>query len=151
MANYTSIDKVRIESGFENNEVADWIIETAIKRANSEINSSIAARYSLPLSANNCWEDSPAQGLLESIELLLASGYLLIQEYWVDSVNTDKDGYHKRDIAKNQIKEIIEGNLKLICEDGQEMEKGNKSNAGTIGVKWSPKSLERDFRITDKF
>ncbi len=151
MANYTTVDAVRSESGFENNEIADAFIETAIKRANSEINSAIAARYSLPLSNNNCWENSPGKGLLESIELLLASGYLLIQEYGVDAVNSDKDGYHKRDIAKKQIQEIIEGTLKLICENWQEFIKWNKSNAGTLGIKWTPKDTKRHFSINDNF
>lgn len=118
---YATDSEVRKEAGFEyNTDITDSQIEGARVRAFSLINSKIGARYSLPLSDNSCFDTSPAKDVVKNIELLLASGYLLITEYWNESIGTDKDGYKKRDLAEKTLNDVVAGMLLFLCADGSE-------------------------------
>ena len=116
---YTTNQETRDEAGFTyNTDITDAQIEAARVRAFSTINSKIWQRYKLPITDNTCYDSSPAKGMLNNIELLLASWYLLITEYGNESVGTDKDGYKKRDLALQMIDEIVQKTLLLLCDDG---------------------------------
>lgn len=133
MANtYTTNNEVRNEAGFDyNTDITDSQIEAARLRASGVINSQIGSRYKLPLSDNACWSTSPAKDLVKNIELMLASAYLLIKEYWSEGLDTDKDGYKKKNLAEEQLRDIVNGTIKLICLDGNEL----------TGNTWSAKKL----------
>jgi len=119
---YATDDEVRKEAGFEyNTNITDPQIEAARVRAFWTMNAKIGSRYSLPLSDASCWGTSSAKDLTKNIEILLASGYLLITEYWNESIWTDKDGYKKRDIALEMLSEVMTGALLFLCADGSEL------------------------------
>jgi hypothetical protein len=71
---YTTTPEVRTESGFQyNTDITDSVIDSKRLAAFSIINSKVGSRYSLPLSNNPNFTDSPAQNLMGYIELLYAS------------------------------------------------------------------------------
>lgn len=96
---YTTTDAVRDEAGFNGNEyVADPSIEAQILRANAVINTYVGSRYRLPFD-DELFRGSNALGFLSSLEVQLAAGYLLINEYGSEARNTDKDGFRRVDDA----------------------------------------------------
>ena len=113
---------VRTEAGFTyNTDITDTQIEAARVRAFSLINSKIGSRYSLPLTGSTCFDTSPAKDLVKNIEMLLASGYMLITEYGNEAIGTDKDGYRKTSTSESMLNDIMAGTLLLLCADGSEL------------------------------
>lgn len=89
---YSTTSAIREASGFKNNEyVLDTSIEVQRKRAFAQINSIIGMRYAIPTISAANFSNSPAHQYLESIETLLGSALVLIEEYGRQSLDTDKD------------------------------------------------------------
>ena len=80
---YCSLYAIRKQAGLTNNPyITDGIIETYRKRAESEVDSYLNARYILPLVNSN--GDNEIPFLVENCTTLLAAGYMDYQEFGKD-------------------------------------------------------------------
>lgn len=111
---YCSIYSIRKIAGLVDNEfVTDERVESKRKIAESEINSVISLRYSLPLTT--------IPDYIKEITMLLAGGYLSIEEFGdkgggIDMVNQ----------AKSYLKSIQKGENRLIdISTGEELSRNN--------------------------
>lgn len=84
-------------------------------RAKARINTAVGAKYLLPIS------ETDVLAYLGGIEILLAGGMLLWQEYGKEAIGTDKDGAVKMREGEAMLREIMEGKVKLIGADGIEL------------------------------
>jgi len=130
---FTTVDSIRAESWFNwNSDISDNYINWYLIQANWVLLSYVATIYN----ANNLtwllfiW--SQAESFLQRIETILASGYLLINEYWIDSRGTDKDWYIKKKDALNMLQEITEWKTNLFDVNFNEFSK--KSIAVAWGI-----------------
>jgi phage gp36-like protein len=107
---YAAVWKIRRRAGMEkNNYVQDDVFEAARTRAESEVNSSVVVRYSLPLA------EIPA--IIGDITEMLAAGSVMCDEYGAD------DGSRQVKMlgtARGMLKDIREGTLRLVALDGTE-------------------------------
>lgn len=82
MNTYSTSTDIRNDAGFAyNTNILDADIDTQRIRAYALINSYISARYSIPSLSDSNFTGSNGALLLQSIEILLGGGYLLIKEY----------------------------------------------------------------------
>jgi phage gp36-like protein len=115
-ARYCAIDKIRSRAGMaRNNYVQDDRFASARTRAESEIDSTLAGVYVLPLTS------TPA--IITEICELLASGTVMSDEF---GEGEGADGPKKQAQARSMLKDIREGKLKLIA-DGAELPKASAS------------------------
>lgn len=120
MAYYSTVAKIRTESGFDGNlNIKNETILKFQARANARINSVIGSKYVLPLTANP---------ILEMLETVLAAGYLMVDEYGVEAEGTEQDGKSKieyvlgdgTDKKKGELANITSGLVRLFDEAGVE-------------------------------
>lgn len=155
---YTTTTELKTESGFLYNEdIADSVFDAKRVYANSFINSKLAMRYALPLATCNptTWEGSPAEDYIKLIELLYASGLILVQEYGNEGIDTDKDGYRKKKEAEKMLTQLISGEMLLLDSNGKEMKVNanlNAASAGRVSIAGSVKDTScRKFTTCDKY
>jgi len=123
MNTYTTTLKVREESGFSDNVyITDASVDAQRTRAYGLINSYLGARYKIPTLTDTNFIDSPASQLLESVENSLASALLLIREYGTSAVDTDKDGFRRKEDVMLILTDIRDGKLSLFGNDGNLLE-----------------------------
>lgn len=124
---YTSLYQIRVQAGLTQNPfINDGRIERKRKQAESEINSAIFGRYTLPL------DEVPA--LINTICDLLAAGYLDFEEF-----GPDGEGVKWLGEGRGILKRITTGKQHLIGSDGAELSKnvrvgriqGHPDNDGT--------------------
>lgn len=112
---FTDKNQVRDESWFKNNlDITDSIIDWYITQANSIILSYIWIIYDVSKFTGSLFTWSQTENLLNRIETLLASWYLLQKEYWIEARNTDKDGYQKERDAVDILQKISEWEIRLF-------------------------------------
>lgn len=103
-ARYASIDGIRGRAGMNrNNYVQDDRFKSARTRAESEIDSSLAGMYTLPLTV------TPA--IITEICELLAAGAVMADEF---GAGDDAEGYKMQSRARSMLKDIRDGKLKLM-------------------------------------
>lgn len=106
---YCSIYAIRKQAGLSKNPfITDGDIETYRKRAENEVNSIIAARYSLPLS------EIPA--IIENACTLLAAGYIDYKEF-----GKDGEGVKWLGEARGLLNSIKKGTQLLLDLDGTQL------------------------------
>ncbi len=106
---YTSIYAIRVQAGLTNNPyINDARIERKRKQAESEINSCLISRYTLPLT-----EVPP---LLNTICDLLAGGYIDFEEF-----GPEGEGKKWLGEARGILKAIKKGTQRLVATDGTEL------------------------------
>lgn len=139
---YASIFQIRVAAGMADNPFyADSIVEMKRVQAESEVNASIKARYTLPLS------EVPA--LITNITTMLAAGYIMYEQF-----GKDGDGVSLLASARSQLKAIREGKLVLLDEDGEELTRQTRTGRlrgypdGTIT---SGASDDRKFTIGQEY
>jgi phage gp36-like protein len=111
---YTSIYAIRKHSGLAGNpRYSDMRIEMKRKQAENEINSTLAAKYVLPLA------EVPA--ILNQICELLAAGYIDYEEF-----GKDGEGAGWLASGRAQLKAIQKGTQILIGADGTELTRNAK-------------------------
>ena len=122
---YTSVFDIRRQAGFEEAYgISDEIIFDYRSESENEFESRIATIYSTPLSSK------PKIG--RQIVNLLTAGNLLIKEYGTEAdIETSKSGQRMLDRADELIKKIIDGELKLIDDDGNLI--GDRDTFGASG------------------
>lgn len=113
---YTSLYAIRVKAGLTQNPfINDGRVERKRKQAENEINSSIFARYPLPLN-----EVPP---LIQNICELLAAGYIDFEEF-----GPDGEGKKWLGEARGMLKALRDGRQRLIGTDGTELTLTSKSN-----------------------
>jgi hypothetical protein len=153
---YTTTPEVRTESGFQyNTDITDSVIDSKRLAAFSIINSKVGSRYSLPLSNNPNFTDSPAQNLMGYIELLYASWNLLITEYWNEAIWSDKDGYKKQKAADDMLNDILSWKLLLLDTTWSELLTNvnlGETQTVRLTVSWSPTNSDnKKFSMSKTF
>lgn len=110
--NYTSIYAIRKQAGFENAfGIKNETIFDYRDEAQSEFNSAIVSRYTIPLSST--------PKIVRQIINLLAAGNLLIKEYGMEAdIEISKSGARMIDRANTLIQRIVDGTLQLVDDDG---------------------------------
>jgi hypothetical protein len=79
---YSTIDQVRSESGFTNNSnITDAMITIYLNQANGVVQSFVSSIYNITTLTGTNFTGSQADLMLQRVEDLLASGYLMIKEY----------------------------------------------------------------------
>lgn len=124
---YCDLIEIREEAGMVGNDnINDPRVYRTRARAEAEVNASLTARYSLPVTSNTYWSDSTAQELIRQIAMLLSAGWLLWQEYPDERGNgTSADGLVKIKEARSMLKDIREGRLTLVGSDNNPLTQNN--------------------------
>lgn len=114
---YASLYGIRKHAGLAGNQnYSDYRMEMKRKQAENEIDSVIAAKYTLPLA------EVPA--LLTQICELLAAGYINYEEF--HDVGSDDEGKKWLGSARALLKQIAKGERILIGADGTELARNEK-------------------------
>lgn len=125
---YASLWGIRKHAGLAGNPLySDLRIEQKRVQAESEINSSLYARYTLPL--------TEVPGIITNICELLAAGYIDYEEY-----GKDGEGVKWLGTARSQLKAISNGSMRLIGTDGAEL----AIKTGTNGVRSYPNTVDNE-------
>jgi len=136
MAYYTTVSRVRAESGLSGNvNILDATIELYITRAHSEVISMVARKYQLDQLTGSNFTSSPAESYLEAAECLIASGLLFIKEYGRQGIDSDKDGYKKSEEGRKMLRALYTEPtpIQLIGVDNKEFPKvASVSTSGGI-------------------
>jgi hypothetical protein len=84
--NYATLDEIRAEAGFTNNaNISDSDISRKRQRAQNIINGLLYGDYITPFAV-------PVPPLINTSCIMLAAGYLMLQEYGTSATGTSKDG-----------------------------------------------------------
>jgi phage gp36-like protein len=149
--NWVSLEDVRSEAGFEENQwVSDRKISDARDDAESIIKSVLSnAGYDLPL-------DAPIPGIVKRFARQLAAAYILQAEYGMDAEGTSKDGYKKEEVVMERLKMIAKGELALINPNDDEDVNNTDQIDGypddtTEDLSSSESGGDINFRIGQKF
>lgn len=125
---WTDTFEVKKQSGALNNERIDEekTVTIHVKRAEAEIESAVALRYSLPLSDNTYYTGSSAEGLLQAWAAQLASGYLMMRSFKGQGGSMYEDGESKVSDIRDQLKQLSGAcdecpKISLIGTDGEEL------------------------------
>lgn len=112
---YTSLSDIRNQAGFENAfGIKDETIANYRDESENEFEAAVVVKYTIPL--------SPKPKIVRQIINLLAAGNLLIKEYGMEAdIEISKSGQRMLDRAYDLIKKIVDGDLKLVDEDGNEL------------------------------
>lgn len=125
---YASLWGIRKHAGLAGNPLySDLRLEQKRVQAESEINSCLFSRYTLPL--------TEVPGIINNICELLAAGYIDYEEY-----GQDGEGVKWLGSARSQLKGIQKGDMRLIAADGTEL--STKTNS--TGVKGYPNASDDD-------
>jgi hypothetical protein len=119
---YTSLDEIRNQAGFkEAFGISNENISGYREEAENEFESAISVVYTVPLSTK--------PKLVRQIVNLLAAGNLLIKEYGMEAdIEISKSGQRMLNRAYELIGKIVDGKLKLLDEDGNEIGVKNSNN-----------------------
>ena len=148
---YSTIDQVRSESGFTNNSnITDAMITIYLNQANGVVQSFVSSIYNITTLTGTNFTGSQADLMLQRVEDLLASGYLMIKEYGAEWLDSDKDGYNKVDEWMSLLKMMTSGDLRLIGIDGTEFTKVSKDSAG-LPTGWGFTSWDNTFAVDNEY
>lgn len=152
---YSTVARIRDESWFTwNLDITDSFIQWYWDQANWVLLSYVAGIYDASyLAPSALFTGSQAEQMLQRIEELLASWYLLIKEYWLEAKDTDKDWYNKVKEAKDLLMMLSTWDLTLIDNNFAEFAKKNTASAWGI-VFSSPdynSNLDPIFKMSDTY
>lgn len=132
---FTTSAKVLRESGMQNNPniSAKDDVHPHIYDAEAEIQGSVGARYSLPLTSNANWIGSQAEQMIQSLATKLASAFLLAQQAEAQGGYGYETAMKKLGHVRGKLKKIEDGNLDLYGADGAEIATRDSALAGLEG------------------
>ena len=142
---YTSLWDIRKQAGFEEAfGIKDETIADYRDEAENEFESAVVTIYTIPL--------SPKPKIVRQIINLLAAGNILIKEYGMEAdIEISKSGQRMLDRAYELIGKIVDGKLKLVDDDGNEI--GLKSSvtlASTSNVYGDKANTGETFTLEDE-
>jgi len=114
---YTSIYKIRMESGFQNNSyIGSDLIDRYRYEAEAQVEGELVGVYQLPFAST--------PKMLQHIVTILAAGFLIAKEYGMESdIDISKTGQRKIDRAEELLGKIKDGKMLLVGVDGSELNK----------------------------
>jgi len=112
---YTSIYKIKTESGFQNNAyIGSDLVDRYRTEAEAQAEGAVIGLYDIPFSST--------PKIFQHIVTLLASGSLLSKEYGLEAdVEVSKTGQRKIERAEELLEKIRNGDLLLVGEDGSKL------------------------------
>lgn len=107
-SNYVTLDAIRNEAGFKNNRnISDATIDLFRRQAQDEVNGQLSGQYEIPFPTN------PTNGTIQRITMLLAAGFLQVDQYG-PRYNTNAQGVNTKVAeARATIERIRTGELRL--------------------------------------
>lgn len=148
---YTSIYKIKKEAGFVNNDsIESENVARHRDAAQSQVDGSLAIRYSVPL--------SPVPKLITHITTLLAAGLLLAEEYGVEAdVEVSKTGERKIQRAEDLLAKLVAGDILLTDDTGvivdsrstMRVSGSNSYDSGTADKGEMFNLVDENFKFTD--
>lgn len=134
---YCSVYDIREEAGFQDNPyISDGRIHALRLQTESEVKGSVGSRYTLPL--------SEIPEVVRLATKLIATGWLLHQEYGTDVEGTAKDGIAKVKEGRSLLKSIRNGGMILLDSDDAELAK-----TGERGLDGWPDETTKDAEDDD--
>ncbi len=150
---FSTIDRVRAVAGFNANEdVTDPDIETYLNRASSIVRSVVSGRYTLSDLSGSLFTGSDAQEYLRTAEDLIAAGLLLVDQY--GERDPERTGYKKKAEGMSMLKDLKNGDARLIDINGAYFLELSSSPSLTTGISYTAPSLEdapRAFSVGDQY
>lgn len=155
---YTTVAKIQQEAGFQNNSNVDSTTITQYQtRAFNTVKGYAARRYTLSTLSGATFTGSQAESVLEQCELLLAAGWLLLNQYAGQPMG-EANGKEKVDRAMGMLEDIAAGRLKLLDTSSSEFTSDVASSGSiTAGLSSPPRtdsdptSSERHFSVDTKW
>ncbi len=148
---YTSIYKIKSESGFIDNAfISSEDIERYREEAEAQAESSIMQNYQLPFATK--------PKMFQHIVTLLAAGLLLAKEYGVEAdVEIGKTGQRKIDRAEALLQKIADGKIILLDANSVELSRSttnlasnsNKYSSGVANKGEMFNLNDENFQLTD--
>lgn len=132
----TTLAKVRSEAGFTNNTNIDDTNDVTphTEDAEGEVYSAVSQIYTLPLSDNSYWADSPGEAFLSGITTRLAAGLLMLKMYEGQGGVILEKANEKVDRAREQLKMILDRTFVLIDSQGNEIATRDSALTGLSGL-----------------
>jgi hypothetical protein len=148
---FTTTAKVRREAGFAGNDNLDDTDDIAphIADAEAEVLSSVAQRYSLPLSANSQFSGSPAESLLSGIATQLAAAFVRLSQHDHDFGDDSTASMKILGRARGRLKKIEDGRIILVGADSSQIPEKESSRAGLSG--FPSDATDRKFSMSQEF
>lgn len=114
---YTSIYKIKSESGFKDNPyIGSDLVDRYRTEAEAQAEGAVIGVYSLPFSST--------PKIFQHIVTLLSAGLLLSKEYGMEAdVEISKTGQRKIERAEELLEKIRDSKILLVGEDGSELSK----------------------------
>lgn len=155
---YTTVTQIRQEAGFQNNtNVTDAIITEYQTRAYNTVRGYTARRYALSTLSGSTFTGSQAESVLTQCELLLAAGWLLMNQY-AGQPTGEAVGKEKLDRSMDMLADIAAGKLVLLDTSSAEFTSDVASVGGISPALSSPPrtdsdptSSERHFSVDTKW
>lgn len=156
---YTTLAKIRQESGFQNSvNILDATITQYQTRAFNEVRSVVAGRYDLTQFSGALFSGSQAESVLEQCELLLAAGRLISAQFQ-GQPRGENDGKGKIDEARSILKSITSGELRLLDVNNSEFSSGGVSQEQGGAPEYTapprenedPTYSEKKFSVDDRY
>ncbi|MFD4554412.1 phage protein Gp36 family protein [Streptomyces sp. NPDC058469] len=114
-AHYVTLDAVRTKAGFGGNtNLSDTIVDQARRDAESEVNSALISKYTVPFT-------KPVPELVRRITLELAAGILLLDQYGAMATGSSKDGTARVADARALLKAVQTGASPLVDYQGTQV------------------------------
>ena len=130
---YASLGEIRKEAGFENAfNLSDTVVDQQRRAAESEINTALASKYSVPF--------SPVPEIIHTLTVQLAAGLLLQNAYR----GTDR-GKDKLKAARDLIKALQTGDQTITDENGSAITSGEGISS------WPGEEQPRAFEMGVRF
>ncbi len=128
----TTLARVRSEAGFTNNANINDTSDIAphAEHADGEVLILVGQRYTLPLSENTYWADSPARYMLEGITTNYAAGLLMLKVYEGQGGAMTELAKEKISRAKEHFDLLLKGGIILLGNDGIELRKNSEIASG---------------------
>lgn len=151
---FTTVDRIRLESWFNNNsDITDNNILAYWTQANAILLWYIWSIYDISSLSWTLFTWSQAEDILSRIEELYSSGSLLMAEYWPNAYNTDKDWSIKIKEARDLCDMIVVWTIRLFDINWNEFWKKNTSLSWNIKMTTPDDNINLTpiFTISQKF
>lgn len=153
---YSTTLQVRTESGFYGNpNISDDTIDAIRKQAYNIVRGIIAGKYNIThlVPWDTLFDNSQASGLLERAEILIASGYLLNQEYGPEQMGEDYDAERKIKEGKSLLFQLFDNKAptRLIDSTGNEFTGTSPTDNGDDGIVMTMSTAPRAFTVDQEF
>lgn len=130
--NYTTVEAIRDESGFDkNSNIPYGDVYAQMTAAQSYINGYLTGKYTIPFT-------TPINPFIEKLTKVLAAGYLLVDQFGSFATSSTNNGDVKIKWVEDQLKQLKAGQIVLTNADGSQPDITPTSDANTLGFSGHP-------------